>query len=359
MSEPKFTPEEISVIDKNFGFMVFDWAKNLITHILTMARENGAKVVYMNTPTSLAVNAPVSNDMKAIYFYEKLPPMLGFKKEKVNLRGKGQEELWAYKFANDFSTAGIRKAFIKLADRQFTIEQLPSKYQGAFLGILGRRPFYTQEDINRVLEILKTKQGNKGKSGSKFYYDWESTKWTGGQRFDPKKSETVVLQRISDDFTNKCMSNPVLGKFLSFLISQSKHFSSDEIGFALVSKISPKIWVINEIQTDCINHYLDIRNKYYKERSGDKKKNIDWDTLKDMLRGRNRSKWIVKLEGNEPLKQQIIQNPNIIEQLPDDTQDIDKWIKEQRELLGDNLQRHEQLRQFLAETNFNIRVLRA
>jgi len=358
MAEPIFTEEEISVIDKNFGFIVFDWAKNLINHVLTIARENGAEVVYMNTPESLSVNAPVSNDMKSDYFYNKLPPMMGFKKEQANLRGKGNEELWGYRF-NEI-TAEIRNFLVKIAEKQFTLEQLPRKYQGAFLGLIGRKPYYTQEDISNVLETLKQKQGkSKGKIGSKFYYDWESKKWTGGQRFDPRKSETVVLQRISDDLIDKYSSNPTLTKFLSFLISQGKHFSSDEIGFALVVKISPKIWVINEIQTDCINKYMDIRGKYYKKQDRKEDKGIDWDTLKDMLQGRNRSKWIAKIENNEPFKQQIMQNPDIVDQLPDDTQDIDKWIKEQQEQFGENLQRHQQLRQYLAETNFCTRVLRA
>jgi len=358
MTEPIFTPEEISVIDKNFGFIVFEWAKDLINHILTMARENGAEVVYMNTPKSLSVNAPVSNDMKAEYFYDKLPPMLGFKKEQVNLRRKGNEELWAYRFNE--TAAEMKKFLVKIAEKQFALEQLPRKYQGAFLGLIGRKPYYTQEDISSVLETLKQKQDKgQGKIVSKFYYDWDSKKWTGGQRFDPNKNETVVLQRVSDDLVDKYASNPVLAKFLSFLISQSKHFSSDEIGFALVSKISPKIWVINEIQTDCINKYMDIRSKYYKREDRKEKKGIDWDTLKDMLRGRNKSKWIAKIENNEPFKQQIMQNPNIIEQLSDDTQDINKWIEEQQEQFGENLQRHQQLRQYLAETNFCTRVLRA
>lgn len=358
MTKPMFTEEEISIIDKNLGFIVFDWAKNLINHILTMARENGVEVIYMNTPKSLSVNAPVSNDAKAEYFYNKLPPMMGFKRERVNLRGKGNEELWAYRFNE--TTAGIKNFLIKIAKKQFALEQLPRKYQGAFLGVLGRKPYYTQEDISKVLEIIKQKQdGSKGKIGSKFYYDWESKKWTGGQRFDPSKSETVVLQRISDDLVSKYSSNPTLTKFLLFLILQGKHFSTDEIGFALVVRISPQIWVINEIQTDCINKYMDIRSEYYKKQDRKENKGVDWNALKDMLQGRNRSKWIAKIENNEPFKQQIMQNPDIIDQLPDDTQDIDKWIKEQQEQFGENLQRQQQLMQYLAETNFCTRVFRS
>ena len=43
---------------------------------------------------------PVSNDAKAEYFYSKLPPLIGFKKEKANLRNQGEEEMWAYRFAD-------------------------------------------------------------------------------------------------------------------------------------------------------------------------------------------------------------------------------------------------------------------
>jgi hypothetical protein len=359
--KPLFTPEEISIIDKTFGFMVFDWAKSLITHVLTMAREQGVEVVYMNTPESLSVRAPVSNDDKADYFYDKIPPTLGFKKEQANLRRRGNEELWAYRF-NEV-TAGMRNVLIKLAKR-FTLEQLPSTKQGAFLGIIGKKPFYDDQDLNKVLEVLKQKKekgdkgGNKGKLGSTFYYDWDSRK-NSSQLFDDKKQESVVLQRLDDDIFNKYISHPVLGKFLSFLVSQYKHFdASDVMGFALILKHSSKIWVINEIQTDCINKYMDIRNKYYKGKMGESKKGVDWTTLKDMLQTGNRSKWIAKMEANEPLKQQVMQDPSIINQLPNDTQDIDQWIKDQQADTGDAPQIHQQLRQYLAETNFSTRIFK-
>jgi len=54
----KFTKEEISEIEKNLGFIVFDWAKHLIVHIISQARGKGVDVVYMNTPESLSAGAP-------------------------------------------------------------------------------------------------------------------------------------------------------------------------------------------------------------------------------------------------------------------------------------------------------------
>ena len=161
----------------------------------------------------------------------------------------------------------------------------------------------------------------------------------------------MVLQRLSPELLQKYSSNPALYKFFIYLLQQSKHFSNDEIGFALVSKISPQVWLINEIQTDCINHYMDIRGQYYKrdKKEEDKERGVEWDTLKDMLQGRNRSKWIEKLEGDEQFKQKIMANPSMADQLPDDTQDIDKWLREHKT---------QELGQQLAMTNFKTRIFR-
>ena len=359
MSEITFSPEEISIIDKNLGFLVFDWAKNLINHILTMARDKGVEVVYMNTPESLSVNAPVSNEDKAEYFYDKLPSLLGFQKESINLRGR-QEELWSYKFSEENVSASTIQYFLRTAQiGQVSLEQIPRKYQGAFLGIIGKKQGYTREEVNKVLTILKEKgKGkDKGKAGGRFYYDWESTKWTGGQRFNPKVTESVVLQKLDDQMMSEYYNNPVLAKFFSFMLGQGKHFGSDEMGFALVSRLSPKIWVINEIQTDCINKYMSIRGKLYRDRGGENK-GVSWDTLKDMLQGQNRSKWIPKMEANEAFRNQVMANPNIIQQLPDNTQDIDAWIKEQTNIGGGAVQRQNEIRQYLAQTNFRGRVFR-
>ena len=121
-----FTKEEISIIDKNLGFIVFDWATHLVNHILSAARSEGVEVVYMNTPKT--IDSGATQEGKLDFFYERLPPRLGFKKEKVNLRSKGKETLWAYRF--DVITASCSQ-FIKLS-QSVALESIPQKYQGAF-----------------------------------------------------------------------------------------------------------------------------------------------------------------------------------------------------------------------------------
>ena len=92
-----------------------------------------------------------------------------------------------------------------------------------------------------------------------------------------------------------------------------------------------KNWVINEVQTDSINKYLDIRAKYYKGRDNKKAAKMSWETIKDMLQAQNKSNWIAKLESDAQLKQRIIDNPDWIAQLPVNCIDMDKWLAEQTE----------------------------
>lgn len=337
----EFTREEISKIEKSLGFIVFDWAKHLVNHILSQARDKGVDTVYINTPETL--DAGAITEGKVDYFYEKLPPLLGFKKEKADLRGTGKETLWAFHLNPKTSSSNLRK----LA-KQFTLEEFPQRYQGAFLGIIGKKPYYTDEDVNRVLDILQKKQELKPKSVPKFYYDWESSIWTGSQRFNSSISENVVLQKIPSELQNIIERDEALSKFWSFLLAQPSHFGEDSLGFALVSKINKNIWVINEIQTDCINHYLKLRreDKEFEKRE----KEISIDTLKDMLVAHNKQNWLSKIESNENVKDYLIKNPSIIQNLPNDPNDIDKWIKNN---LGTT-----DLNQALAQTNFNVGIFK-
>jgi hypothetical protein len=122
-----------------------------------------------------------------------------------------------------------------------------------------------------------------------------------------------------------------MSKFWALVLSQYQHgfATPDVIGFALVSKISRDAWVINEIQTDCINAYMKLRRidqKKYEERE----EKITWEVLTHMLEAENKTKWIPILETNEAMREQILRNPGIIAQLPDNSQDINKWIEEQR-----------------------------
>lgn len=344
MGEIKFTQEEVSIIEKNLNFMVFDWAKHLVSHILTQARNQGVKTVYMNTPKTL--DAGSITEGKTSYFYERLPALLGFKKEKATLRGKGSEKLWAYHLDTVQAISTII-GLIKTA-KQFKLEELPSTYQGAFINIIGRKPLYDENDVQKVLEILKKKQ-KKPKVSSKFYYDWTSKEWSGSQRFSERVTENVVLQRITSELQDTLQNNPTLLKFWSYLLSQHQHFGPDVVGFALISKVSSTIWVINEIQTDAINAYMSLRRDVEKN-SG---KKISEETLKDMLEAQNRSKWINKLEMNPDLKQKLIDDPGLIQVLPDNTQNIESWIETQKK----NGQ-HRDLFQHFQSINFNTRIFR-
>ena len=348
-----FTSEEISVIDKNLGYIVFDWAKHLINHILSQARNNNVEIVYMNTSETL--NSGDTQDQKVNYFYTKLPPMMGFEIEKANLRGNGKENLWAYHLNTVISESLI--SLIKCAGKNIPLEKLPQKYQGAFLSLIGKKPFYTQEDINSVLSVLEQKQKKQKKSTPKYYYDWNK-EWSGSQRFNSAINEMVVFQKLPEESQKTIMENKTLLKFWSLLLSQNQHFGYDTIGFALVSKVSNKIWVINEIQTDAISAYLKLRNQYKTENKMENKK-ISWETLRDMLTANNRSKWIPILETNEAMKEQMLNDPRNIHQLPDDSQDIDKWIKEQMQQQTEmGATQDLDLMHHFQNTNFNTRIFR-
>jgi len=358
-----FTPEEISVIDKNLGYIIFDWPKSLINNIIYKARQGNVEKLYMNTSKTLDSGA---NDAKTSYLYERLPASLGFKKTLVDLRGKGKEELWMMDL-NDATTAKLAYDFVKTAqeDRSFTIDQIPSGLQGAVINIIGRKDKYLKSELQRVISILEMKAGKNKESPkqvAKWAYDWGSKTWSGSQRFDNRVTETVVLQKIPEQIHDMLLSNPVLKKFWSFLLTHAGHFDDSDknvVAFALVS-MKGKRWVINEIQTDNIQKYLDIRAKYYKNRGKDKAEKVTWDTIKDMLEAQNRSNWIAKLESLPQLKEQIINNPNIIGQLPDNNTDIDKWLQEQqRNMQGQGGAGAIDLMRAVQATNFNKRVFKS
>lgn len=330
MANIKFTKEEAAYIDKKLGSIIFDWAKSLVNHILVQARDKGVEVVYMNTPETL--DAGAITEGKTSYFYDRLPPLLGFQREQANLRGRGKETLWAYRFKEIESC--IKNAIIKIA-KTFALQEMPKKYQGAFIGLLGRKEFYTDAEVKQVLDVIE-KREKKPKSTSKYYYDWSSRTWSGSQTFKDNSTENVVLQKITSEVQNMMTSDPILRKFWAYILSHPQHFGADVLGFALISKISPKIWVINEIQTDCINHYMDLRKEALQwGEKENKSEGISWDSLKDMLIANNRSKWVSKCEMNEAFKQQLMKNPNLLDELPDDSQDIDKWVSEQQRIMAE------------------------
>jgi len=351
-NEITFTPKEISYIDKNMGYVVFDWAKHLIQHILSIARKNNAEIVYMNT--SKTVDSGSTQEMKLGYFYEKLPPIMGFTLKTVNLRGK-KEALWEYKLDKNLSAGLI--SMLKIAN--VSLQNIPKNLQGAFIGILGRKPEYTNEEIEKVIKTIENRKGQKSTSTSKYFYDWDSTQWTGGQRFHKNITEMVVLQKLPNESQELISQDPILSNFWSLLLSKGGHFGPDVIGFGLVCKMSQKIWVINEIQTDCLNTYMKIRGQYYKD-IDKKQTEMTWETIKDMLEAQNRSNWIPFIEQNEDIKQKIKQDPNIIQQLPDNSHDIQKIIsKLQNEPQHENNAEYKlDLIRRLQSVNFNTRIFK-
>ena len=330
----EFTKDEAAYIDKNINYVLFDWAKRMVNHVLVEAKNKNVSHIYMNT--SKSIKAGGVNDDKTNYFYEKLPALMGFNKEKVSIRGGNKEDiLWEFdlekintqndtedntnetKEANTKDTKKSKKTK-KAAVVKF--EDIPSNRQGIFISIIGRKEFYTSEDVNRVIDILTSKKNKneKNKLSAKFYYDWNSKTYTGDQNFKSGVTEIVVLQRLHTDLQNMINNDAILRKFWSYLLSFSGHFGNDIIGFALISKISNKVWVINEIQSDCINHYLSLRSKSLGWKGDhEKKKGVSWEVVKDMLITHNKDKWIAKIEGNEEMKEDFMKNPDLISRLPE------------------------------------------
>ena len=339
-----FTEKEISYIERKLGNIIFNWAKHLVTNVLSRASNEGVKVVYMNTSKTLASGA---NPDKTDYIYERLPGLLGFKKEKVNLRGR-PEVLWAFHLGgmDVESCSFLRVLRVAENDRgDVAFDSVPSGLQGAFVGILGKKPFYTREEIAKVYGIIKDRRKQK----SNFMINWDQ-KWDGGQLFKSDVVEDVVRLWLSPEMFEEVKNDPVLIKLYSYLCGKggSGHFTIDTLGFALVSKVKDDVWVINQVQTDSINHYINIRNKYNpKKRTYETK--MTWESLKDVLHGQNRDQWVPVLEGNEELKNKVLANPGIMHNLPDDNVNIQDWINQQSE---DELMRH------FAGVNFRTGIFR-
>ena len=332
--KPFFTNEEVSHIEKNLGFLVFNWSDSLISHVIDRAMEAKVEKLYMNTPSTLHGGA---NDGKVSFLYERLPLSMGFKKVQANLRGK-KESFWMLKLdkvENESVEAETEVAKPTSIDpTAIPLEVIPRNYQGAVINILGKRETYTKDELMKVLEVLKREQEKKGKAVARFFYGWDKT-WNGGQAFfegtdKSSRNDTVVIQKIPSEMQEFMANDPILAKFFSFILGTSKHFQQDVLSFILVNKIDTKKWVINEIQTDCINHYMKERNKLRKMAMS-KDKKPDWSQIKDMLEANGKKKWIAKLDSMPELKEQVLNNPNLINEFCDDSQNIDKWIKEYNE----------------------------
>jgi len=333
----EFTKDEAAYIDKNINDIVFNWSKRLINHIIVEAKNKNVQNIYINTSDTL--KATGINENKNNYFYEKLPALIGFTKQSVNLRGK-KETIWEYDLdkinveqkSEPIENNKPKKSKKSKNGNKIKIEDIPSNRQGLFISIIGRKPFYTAEDVNKVISVVSSKKDNKNKLSARFYYDWNSKTYSGDQNFKSGVTENVVLQKLHTDFQNMINSDPILRKFWSYILSFGGHFGNDVIGFALVSKISNKVWVINEVQSDCINHYLDLRSKSLGWKCDyEKKTGVSWEVVKDMLNTHNKSNWISKIENNEEMKSDFMKNPDLISRLPENTEDIEKWISNNNE----------------------------
>jgi hypothetical protein len=140
-------------------------------------------------------------------------------------------------------------------------------------------------------------------------------------------TEKVVVQRLSSQVQDMIEGSEALLKFWSMLLSSSgQHFGNDVIGFTLLSPIKEKTWLINEVQTDCVNSYHRVRRL---DKDTKKKSKITWEVVKDILDAQSKSKWKEVIEENHELKHLIMEanSPeNMIEALPADIEPMD-WIK--------------------------------
>jgi len=355
--KPYFTSAEVSHIDKKLGFIVFDWAKHIISYVMERAQSEGVKVLYMNTSDTVH---GIETPDKVEYFYEKLPAMMGFVKEKINLRGK-PEILWAYHF--DTEKTAFQNTLKRVFAKVYVLEDFPSKYQGAVIKILGRKPFYTRDEVAKCLNFMAPKRSDVAtKPNLSFIYDIASTHG-GGQRWMENinsKPDNVIIQRLHPDTYQMILNDPILAKWWSFITMYPGHFGEKDLnclGFALVHKYNKNIWVINEVQVDNINKYIDERNKLYKEdyKGGTK---VSWNTVKDMLETNNKSNWVPILETNEELKQAIVDDPGLIGDLCDNSVDINTWLKGKGKRMGRlNPDLLKTITEKIASCNFSRRVV--
>jgi len=320
------TKEDFQEIESKLGYLINNWYIELVNTIINLAKKENVKKLYWNSSETLGNYG--ANESKTKFFYESLPSQMGFVKTKANLRGKGEENLWAMDLGrNSYAAEGL-----------ISLEQIPKAYQGAVIGILKSRGPYKKEELKRVLEIIKNSKERKkdfNKTDS-FSYNASQT-WDGGQQFTGKE-ETIVKQKLSSRLISHILetgSSPVK-TFLSNLIDPNQHFDADVVGWALISKVNQDEWVINQIQTDTVNKYLKAKSKVLNEMKIEDKV-LDKQSIIDRVYARtNSSIWTSKVE-NDPEFLRVLQNdPSIIQQLPGD-QDLsergishDEWWSNSR-----------------------------
>lgn len=90
--EDELSPQEMKYIREKLSTLVQEWPAIVYEAVKQKAKELGIRKVYMNTSETVSGG---SHKKKREYFYETLPSQWGFKKERVHLPGRKQEEeLW-------------------------------------------------------------------------------------------------------------------------------------------------------------------------------------------------------------------------------------------------------------------------
>jgi len=318
-----FTQEEIKYIEKNSSFIVNQWIDHLIGKIIDLAKKKGISDLYWNS--SETVNSGNTHKNTLNFFYESVPSRLGFTSVAANLRNKGYERLW-------HKSLNARSASSKRFASTIPLDRVPPKYQGAVIGILKHRGPYSKEELKKVFDLIASSQGKNEKGAKSFWYD-PSKQWNSSQRFS-HQSEMVVLQYLTKEVVDEFLNDPILKKFLLFLYSQSQHFGNSVIGFALVSPLSEKTWVINEVQTDSIRRYIKIRKDFELEESRDESV-LSLEAIKDRLTASNRDMWWQKLN-EKGILSKIQNDPSIIDRLPTnasliDAGGVDAWLSNNKD----------------------------
>jgi hypothetical protein len=335
----------------------------LINAIIDLAKSEGVSHLYWNSVDT--IDSGNTQESKLDFFYERLPKRLGFRSEFVDLRGHDKERMWYLPLTQEVQAQSVD-------DPVFTLDQIPIGVRAKVQGMLGRvacescydapinhmtekkRPNkkckgcrgkgidhpgpFKKSELVRIFEILKKSEAKKKERRDKenklmrgFSYDAKGV-WHGAQRFTNVK-EKIIKQRIKRSTLDQILNrhDPILDKFLSYLLSQGGHFDDDVLGFALVAPISPDTWVINEIQTDSLNAYMNEKSQALGMRdrpAGNKV--LDKDVVRDMLTARNKSLWVPKLEDDNFLAK-IREDSSLIDRLPDDTAlaaagGLDAWL---------------------------------
>jgi len=321
MNMANLTKEDFLEIEKKLGYVINNWYNDLINTIISVASKEGVKKLYWNTSKTLSAGG--INDAKKNFFYETLPNNFGFKKEKQVLRNKTEEEFWVKNLQkNSYASEGL-----------IPLELVPKAYQGAVIGILkGNRGPYTKEELSKVLKIIKEGKERKRDLTKEDYFTYNSSaEWKNAQRFSDA-NEMIIKQKLSSELVSHILEtgSPATKVFLSNLITPSQHFDSDVIGWALVAKISPEEWVINQVQTDTINDYREAK----KEALGGEKRRervLSKESIIDRLDAANKFMWSEKANNDESFLRMLQNNISTLQSLPTNDQlqesglSVDAW----------------------------------